>query len=138
MSIIKLKVELGINLFLSLDHRTPTGHSCSKVPDCTLEELPPPNENPLFNQCQYETCFKGEIFPVLCPKCGQNYCLEHRHPIDHYCEGLQREEEMEESAYLEKQLEIEKALQGRPFLFYYYYLLYTSTLIISLKTRLRV
>ena len=32
-------------------------------------------------------CKVKEIIPVLCSDCQQNYCLRHRHPTDHHCEG---------------------------------------------------
>lgn len=39
------------------------------------------------NRCSKPKCKKKELVPVLCDSCKLNYCLTHRHPADHNCEG---------------------------------------------------
>ncbi|XP_076319550.1 AN1-type zinc finger protein 2A-like isoform X2 [Tachypleus tridentatus] len=41
------------------------------------------------NRCSLKGCKQKELVPVTCSQCKQNYCLKHRHPIDHSCQGLQ-------------------------------------------------
>nr|CAI5835283.1 unnamed protein product [Callosobruchus analis] len=39
------------------------------------------------NKCAYKRCKTKEIIPVVCNECSMNFCLRHRHPTDHACEG---------------------------------------------------
>lgn len=39
------------------------------------------------NKCSLKGCKKKEVIPVVCNECTLNYCLKHRHPSDHKCEG---------------------------------------------------
>lgn len=39
------------------------------------------------NKCSLKGCKKKEVIPVVCTECTLNYCLKHRHPVDHKCEG---------------------------------------------------
>lgn len=32
-------------------------------------------------------CKQKELIPVICDRCGQNFCLRHRHAQDHACSG---------------------------------------------------
>lgn len=93
-----------------INHRSPSSHKCPNEPDTKLDSLPEPAES-LLHSCSFGTCPKGEVFPVLCPKCAKNFCLQHRHPPDHACEGLLRETALEESRAYQKQKEIESAIQ---------------------------
>lgn len=38
--------------------------------------------------CQVGGCRGGELTPIVCSKCGGNFCLAHRHQADHRCPGL--------------------------------------------------
>ncbi|XP_013776706.1 AN1-type zinc finger protein 2A-like isoform X2 [Limulus polyphemus] len=42
------------------------------------------------NRCSLKGCKQKELIPVICSQCKQNFCLKHRHPADHKCEGFQR------------------------------------------------
>lgn len=37
------------------------------------------------NKCSLKGCKQKELVPVVCDKCNQNFCLRHRHPVDHSC-----------------------------------------------------
>lgn len=37
------------------------------------------------NRCSHSGCKKKELMPIVCPECGLNYCIPHRHPNDHNC-----------------------------------------------------
>jgi hypothetical protein len=39
------------------------------------------------NKCSAKNCHVKEVVPVVCGECKLNFCLKHRHPIDHQCEG---------------------------------------------------
>ncbi|XP_078481947.1 uncharacterized protein LOC100182904 isoform X1 [Ciona intestinalis] len=41
------------------------------------------------NRCSAPKCKQHELMPVICNDCRLNYCLRHRHPIDHNCKGFQ-------------------------------------------------
>lgn len=37
--------------------------------------------------CSKKGCKKKEVIPVVCKRCGRNFCLSHRFEADHNCEG---------------------------------------------------
>lgn len=37
------------------------------------------------NKCSFQKCKQRELVPINCPGCGFNYCLKHRHALDHQC-----------------------------------------------------
>ena len=39
------------------------------------------------NQCTMKGCKKKEVVPVICDQCRMNFCLRHRHALDHSCKG---------------------------------------------------
>lgn len=39
------------------------------------------------NRCSFKTCKKKELVPFSCTVCKRNYCLKHRHTLDHECQG---------------------------------------------------
>nr|SVE80290.1 EOG090X0APF [Daphnia magna] len=39
------------------------------------------------NHCTLKGCKKKEVIPVVCDQCKMNFCLRHRHAIDHNCKG---------------------------------------------------
>nr|CAG4648123.1 EOG090X0APF [Moina brachiata]SVE93172.1 EOG090X0APF [Moina brachiata] len=39
------------------------------------------------NKCSLKGCKLKEVVPIICDKCKLNYCLKHRHTIDHNCKG---------------------------------------------------
>lgn len=43
--------------------------------------------NIFTNKCSYKRCKTKEVMPVICNDCALNFCLKHRHPSDHSCEG---------------------------------------------------
>ncbi|KAM6460545.1 AN1-type zinc finger protein 2B isoform 3-T4 [Liasis olivaceus] len=42
------------------------------------------------NKCQRPGCKQREMMKVLCDQCHGNFCLKHRHPLDHDCSGTGR------------------------------------------------
>lgn len=65
------------------DHFLPTYHDCSgdynKIAEKVSEGVP------LRYPCDLEGCKDGELAPVICPGCSKNFCLAHRHQVDHGC-----------------------------------------------------
>ncbi|CAC5414527.1 AN1-type zinc finger protein 2B,AN1-type zinc finger protein 2A [Mytilus coruscus] len=41
------------------------------------------------NRCSFKSCKHKELIPVNCDKCHQNFCLKHRHELDHRCKGFE-------------------------------------------------
>ncbi|XP_042336626.1 AN1-type zinc finger protein 2A isoform X1 [Sceloporus undulatus] len=39
------------------------------------------------NKCFNPGCKKREMMKLVCDQCHQNFCLKHRHPLDHACPG---------------------------------------------------
>jgi len=39
------------------------------------------------NRCSVRKCKQTEFIKVECDQCKQNFCLKHRHPTDHQCQG---------------------------------------------------
>lgn len=46
-----------------------------------------PREKVFTNKCHKARCKKKELMPLFCSECRLNFCLAHRHPQDHACEG---------------------------------------------------
>lgn len=41
------------------------------------------------NRCSLKGCKQKELIPVTCQKCRKNFCLKHRHEMDHHCSGFE-------------------------------------------------
>ncbi|XP_063171021.1 AN1-type zinc finger protein 2A [Candoia aspera] len=39
------------------------------------------------NKCFKPGCKKKEMMQLVCNQCHQSFCLRHRHPLDHDCQG---------------------------------------------------
>ncbi|NXY00188.1 ZFN2B protein, partial [Centropus bengalensis] len=39
------------------------------------------------NKCLKPGCKQKEMMKLICDQCHNNYCLKHRHPLDHDCSG---------------------------------------------------
>ncbi|KAF2896066.1 hypothetical protein ILUMI_10110 [Ignelater luminosus] len=54
--------------------------------DCQSD--PAKNNRKVFtNKCSLKGCKTKEVIPITCNECTLNFCLKHRHPADHSCEG---------------------------------------------------
>ncbi|XP_074823088.1 AN1-type zinc finger protein 2B isoform X1 [Natator depressus] len=42
------------------------------------------------NKCLKPGCKQREMMKVICDQCHGNFCLKHRHPLDHDCNGVGR------------------------------------------------
>ena len=58
------------------------------------------------NKCSSKGCKTKEIIQVKCVDCGKNFCLKHRHPVDHTCAGK------EESLRLKRLSALNKTAQS--------------------------
>ncbi|XP_045141527.1 AN1-type zinc finger protein 2A isoform X2 [Echinops telfairi] len=38
------------------------------------------------HRCSQDGCQRREMLPVVCDRCRSNFCLRHRHPLDHDCQ----------------------------------------------------
>ncbi|KAK7077078.1 AN1-type zinc finger protein 1 [Halocaridina rubra] len=43
------------------------------------------SSEPLRYHCDHLNCSNTELAPVICPGCSKNFCLQHRHKVDHDC-----------------------------------------------------
>ena len=41
------------------------------------------------NKCSLNSCKQREAIPVNCEKCLKTFCLRHRFPDDHKCQGFE-------------------------------------------------
>ncbi|XP_022909004.1 AN1-type zinc finger protein 2A [Onthophagus taurus] len=56
--------------------------------DSDCQSDPAKNRRKVFtNKCTRKGCKVKEVIRVICEDCKMNYCLKHRHPIDHDCKG---------------------------------------------------
>uniref|UniRef100_A0A8C4JTP9 Zinc finger AN1-type containing 2A n=1 Tax=Dromaius novaehollandiae TaxID=8790 RepID=A0A8C4JTP9_DRONO len=39
------------------------------------------------NKCLKPGCKRKELMKVVCEQCNGNFCIKHRHPLDHDCKG---------------------------------------------------
>ncbi|KAJ7383996.1 AN1-type zinc finger protein 1 [Desmophyllum pertusum] len=72
-----------------LEHRSKASHSCTVGDQKDEENSAKPlitTENRL--ECAFEECTSHELVPVICEHCHNNYCLRHRHQVDHQCPVL--------------------------------------------------
>jgi len=53
--------------------------------DCQSDRAVDRRKKVYTNRCSYKGCKQKELIPVICDKCGQNFCLRHRHAQDHSC-----------------------------------------------------
>jgi len=104
-----------------LDHRLPTSHNCTKwssidkyLPVCNIcqniLEVDENNQLEIYKKhleskcklhvaqpvntkikCDFENCGVEELLATFCKRCHRNYCLKHRHPIDHKCIQVKKE-----------------------------------------------
>ncbi|XP_034640566.1 AN1-type zinc finger protein 2A isoform X3 [Trachemys scripta elegans] len=42
------------------------------------------------NKCLKEGCKRKEMMKLVCNQCCGNFCIKHRHPLDHDCKGAGR------------------------------------------------
>lgn len=57
--------------------------------DCRSD--PAQRQRKIFtNKCLKPGCKQKEMMKVICEQCHKNYCLKHRHPLDHDCTGAGR------------------------------------------------
>ncbi|XP_048817468.1 AN1-type zinc finger protein 2A [Lagopus muta] len=50
-----------------------------------------PAQQKIFtNKCLKPGCKRKEIMKVVCEQCGGNFCIKHRHPLDHDCKASSR------------------------------------------------
>lgn len=71
------------SMIVCKDHSNPQYHSCTGDFDKVLKEKP--DSVTYSYACQYEGCNGGELTPVICFGCKNNFCLAHRHQVDHKC-----------------------------------------------------
>ncbi|XP_043302079.1 AN1-type zinc finger protein 2B isoform X5 [Cervus canadensis] len=45
------------------------------------------NKNIFTNKCERAGCRQREMMKLTCDRCGRNFCIKHRHPLDHDCSG---------------------------------------------------
>uniref|UniRef100_A0A2K6GDZ6 AN1-type domain-containing protein n=1 Tax=Propithecus coquereli TaxID=379532 RepID=A0A2K6GDZ6_PROCO len=87
------------------DHLTRAAHRCPfafkkdvHVPVCPLYLVvgdhmdrdckfqPGRSKKKIFTyRCSKEGCKKKEMLQVACDQCHGNFCIQHRHPLDHSC-----------------------------------------------------
>ncbi|GAB0196580.1 AN1-type zinc finger protein 2A [Grus japonensis] len=85
------------------DHIRYDDHKCSsaykkkgEIPDIVVgahmdkdcKYNPAQQKQKIFtNKCLKPGCKRKEMMKVTCEQCGGNFCIKHRHPLDHDCKG---------------------------------------------------
>ncbi|XP_050501094.1 AN1-type zinc finger protein 2A [Diabrotica virgifera virgifera] len=55
--------------------------------DCQSDPAKNRRSKVFTNRCSYNKCKTKELLPFVCQDCSKNFCIKHRHPSDHICEG---------------------------------------------------
>ncbi|XP_044279833.1 AN1-type zinc finger protein 1 [Varanus komodoensis] len=76
----------GCSGVFCLQHRSRAAHSCSEANLKSVDVKPDHHKSFL---CMYKDCDGRELVPVLCAYCEKQFCLRHRHQLDHECEKLE-------------------------------------------------
>lgn len=61
--------------------------------DCRSDPARAKREKIYSNKCSVRLCKQREAIQVNCEKCLKTFCLRHRFPDDHQCQGLNREKD---------------------------------------------
>ena len=61
-------------------------------------------EKVFSNRCNKPKCKKKELVPLICDTCKLNFCLTHRHPADHDCQGPKKPSNRAADALLLREL----------------------------------
>ena len=72
-------------------HSSTDGHNCTLVANNVLESLPDQLKRNF--KCQVTGCTQSELVEVRCEHCDLNFCLKHRHQVDHVCSKITEPEE---------------------------------------------
>lgn len=56
-----------------------------KIPSYCIEQILSLLLQIFTNKCSKGGCKQKEMIRVTCDQCRLNYCLKHRHPLDHEC-----------------------------------------------------
>jgi len=73
-----------------LTHNVPSSHMCPF--EGKTSDLPQFTGEKSFSCCKDE-CTKRELQPIICQACDRNFCLAHRHQVDHLCPLLEKKKE---------------------------------------------
>ncbi|XP_065382201.1 AN1-type zinc finger protein 2B isoform X5 [Macaca fascicularis] len=68
----------------------PEGSPLTVLWESTLTEtvaLIQHSKNIFTNKCERTGCRQREMMKLTCERCSRNFCIKHRHPLDHDCSG---------------------------------------------------
>ena len=57
--------------------------------DCKSDPALRNRQKVYSNKCSLVTCKQREVIQVKCEKCSKTFCLRHRFPDDHKCQGFE-------------------------------------------------
>lgn len=80
--------------------------------DCKSDPARKKREKVYSNKCSITTCKQREAIDVYCEKCYKKFCLRHRFPDDHQCQGVQTQQK-KTTSHIQEQNDylLAKALQ---------------------------
>merc|ERR1711970_469341 len=83
----------GCKLKFCEDHWKSENHSCLKVKSKTQTgsdagTKPAKVKKKKQNPCLVDGCKGYNLVPMLCDRCGMNFCVKHRFTDDHSCRGF--------------------------------------------------
>ncbi|XP_064641155.1 AN1-type zinc finger protein 1-like [Lineus longissimus] len=90
-----------------LSHRSPDDHQCKEYDKVDL----PTYDGVRSLPCSLTDCRNNELVPVVCEHCRKNFCLQHRHQVDHNCSEYKVDsgEPSKTAQHISKILEIQSA-----------------------------
>ncbi|ETE58209.1 AN1-type zinc finger protein 2B [Ophiophagus hannah] len=91
LDFLPLKCDACQELFCK-DHIIYSRHRCSSAYKKVIRvdgirNLVKLGRRVFTNKCFQAGCRKKEMMRLVCDQCHQNFCLHHRHPLDHQCPG---------------------------------------------------
>lgn len=66
------------------EHFPVAHHECSNAPNNTIDDTSAV-KSPSLYRCSFKDCNAGELTPIICAECTGQFCLKHRHQVDHSC-----------------------------------------------------
>ncbi|MCL4130297.1 UNVERIFIED_CONTAM: hypothetical protein GTU68_036339, partial [Idotea baltica] len=82
LDFLPIKCEFCLQFFCK-NHNLTDLHNCPKKPIKQIKEKE--TSLPTKYLCSHADCKNGELTPVICSHCSKQFCLKHRHQIDHGC-----------------------------------------------------
>jgi len=82
LDFLPIKCDYCLKIFCK-NHNFVDNHNCTAKPLNFVKDGN--NTVPLKHLCSLADCKNSELTPIICHHCSKNFCLKHRHQVDHDC-----------------------------------------------------